>query len=93
MHRLTQSKNNSRALELRRYQGVCHRTAWLVKHKLMEVMHLREDGRQLTGRVEIDDAYLGGERSDGKSGEAPRTRCRLSPRCRPPKTGRPSWLA
>ena len=49
-------------------KGVCYRTAWLVKHKLMEVMRLREDGRQLTGRVEIDDAYLGRERSGGKVG-------------------------
>ena len=39
-----------------------------MKHKLMEVMRLREDSRQLTGRVEIDDAYLGGERSGGKRG-------------------------
>ena len=31
-------------------------------------MRLREDSRQLTGRVEIDDAYLGGERSGGKRG-------------------------
>jgi len=68
MHLLTQSKNNISALELKRHLGVCYRTAWLVKHKLMEVMRLREDGRQLTGRVEIDDAYLGGERSGGKVG-------------------------
>ena len=34
----------------------------------MEVMRVREDGRQLDGRVEIDDAYLGGERSGGKPG-------------------------
>jgi hypothetical protein len=40
----------------------------LVKHKLMEVMRLREDGRQLTERVEIDDAYLGGQRTGGKTG-------------------------
>ena len=39
-----------------------------MKHKLMEVMRLREDARELDGRVEIDDAYLGGERSGGKSG-------------------------
>ena len=39
-----------------------------MKHKLMEVMRLREDSRQLTGRVEIDDAYLGGERAGGKRG-------------------------
>jgi hypothetical protein len=36
MHLLTQAKNNVAALELKR--GVCYRTAWLVKHKLMQVM-------------------------------------------------------
>jgi len=34
--------------------------------KLMEVMRQREDSRVLDGRVEIDDAYLGGERSGGQ---------------------------
>ena len=68
MHLLTQSKNNVAALELMRHLGVCYKTAWLIKHKLMEVMRVREDGRQLDGRVEIDDAYLGGERSGGKTG-------------------------
>jgi len=68
MHLLTQSKNNVSALELKRHLGVCYKTAWLVKHKLMEVMRQREDSRQLDGRVEIDDAYLGGERSGSKRG-------------------------
>lgn len=68
MHLLTQSKNNVAALELKRHLGVCYKTAWLIKHKLMEVMRRREDGRQLDGRLEIDDAYLGGERSGGKTG-------------------------
>lgn len=68
MHLLTQTKNNVSALELMRHLGVCYKTAWLVKHKVMEVMRLREDGRQLTGRVEMDDAYLGGERTGGKTG-------------------------
>jgi hypothetical protein len=31
-------------------------------------MRVREDDRMLDGRVEIDDAYLGGERSGGKAG-------------------------
>ena len=39
-----------------------------MKHKLMEVMRLREDSRQFSGRVELDDGYLGGQRSDGKAG-------------------------
>ncbi len=68
MHLLTQSKNNVAALELKRHLGVCYKTAWLIKHKLMEVMRVREEGRQLDGRVEIDDAYLGGERTGGKVG-------------------------
>jgi len=68
MHLLTQSKNNVAALELMRHLGVCYKTAWLMKHKLMEVMRVREDTRVLDGRVELDDAYLGGERSGGKAG-------------------------
>lgn len=68
MQLLTQAKNNVSALELKRQLGVCYRTAWLIKHKLIEAMGLAEVGRRLSGRVEIDDAYLGGERSGGKSG-------------------------
>ena len=71
MHLLTQSKNNVAALELLRYLGVCYKTAWLVRHKLMEVMRLRADARQLDGRVEIDDAYLAGERAACLSTPAP----------------------
>ena len=68
MHLLTQSKNNVAALELMRHLGVCYKTAWLIKHKLMELMREREDSRVLDGRVAIDDAYLGGELSGGKPG-------------------------
>lgn len=68
MQLLTQSKNNVSALELMRQLGVCYRTAWLVKHKIMESMRVREEHRELDGRVEIDDAYLGGELSGGTAG-------------------------
>src|SRR5215211_3170538 len=43
-------------------------TAWTIKHKLGQVMLERDAETQLTGRVELDDAYLGGERSGGKRG-------------------------
>ena len=43
-------------------------TAWKIKHKLKQVMLERDATRRLTGRIEIDDAYLGGERSGGKRG-------------------------
>jgi len=62
MHLMTQSKNNVSALELMRHLGVCYRTAWRLKHKLIQVMAEREAERVLSGRVEIDDAYLGGEK-------------------------------
>lgn len=68
MHLMTQAKNNVAALELKRHLGVSYPTAWLLKHKIMQVMTLREADRQLTGRVEIDDSYLGGEVQGGKAG-------------------------
>lgn len=68
MHLVTQAKNNVSALELKRHLGVSYPTAWLMKHKIMEVMRQCEDTRQLSGRVEIDDAYLGGEHHGGKPG-------------------------
>ena len=68
MHLITQAKNNVSALELKRHLGVSYPTAWLIKHKIMEVMRQRELSRQLTGRVEIDDAYLGGEVHGAKAG-------------------------
>ena len=67
MHLMTQAKNNVSALELKRHLGVRYKAAWLMKHKLLQVMAEREDTRMLDGRVEIDDAYLGGEKP-GKAG-------------------------
>jgi hypothetical protein len=39
-----------------------------LKHKVMKAMTDREESRQLNGFVQIDDAYLGGERNGGKRG-------------------------
>jgi hypothetical protein len=64
---MNQSKNNISALELKRQLGVNYRSAWRVKHKLMQVMLERESTRVLQGNVVIDDAYLGGEHK-GKAG-------------------------
>ncbi len=68
MHLLTASKTNLSALALKRHLGVCYDTAWKLKHKIMRAMTEREASRQLTGFVQIDDAYLGGERNGGKPG-------------------------
>jgi hypothetical protein len=68
MQLLSQAKTNLAALELRRQLGVSYPTAWMLKHKIIESMRHAEAERQLTGSVQIDDAYLGGERTGGKPG-------------------------
>ena len=73
---ISQNKNDLSALSLKRHLGVSYRTAWRVKHKLMEAMAERESGRQLHGVVVADDAYLGGVQA-ASGGSARRTRCRL----------------
>lgn len=65
---MTQNKNNISILELKRHLGVGYSAAWRVKHKLMQVMYEREETTKLSGRVEVDDAYLGGEFPGGKAG-------------------------
>jgi transposase-like protein len=64
---ITSSKNDIAALELARQLGVKWDTAWLIKQKLMEVMRQRNATYKLEGDVQIDDAYLGGEKP-GKVG-------------------------
>jgi transposase-like protein len=64
---MTQSKNAIASLELKRQLGVSYKTAWSLKHKLLQTMLLREEPRRLDDRVELDDAYLGGQHA-GKRG-------------------------
>jgi transposase-like protein len=68
IHLLTSTKTNMAALELMRQLGVNYKAAWRIKHKIMQAMAEREARRQLSGFVQIDDAYLGGEFNGGKPG-------------------------
>ena len=65
---ISQAKTGLSALALKRHLGVSYPTAWLVHHKLMQAMMQREARYTLEGQVQVDDAYLGGERSGGKVG-------------------------
>ena len=65
---ISQAKTGLSALALKRHLGVSYPTAWLMQHKLMQAMAEREDHYLLSGHVQIDDAYLGGERCSGKAG-------------------------
>jgi transposase-like protein len=55
---VTQNKNNISALSLMRHLGICYRSAWRLKHKLMEAMAEREAPRTLSGTVVAEDACL-----------------------------------
>lgn len=68
MYLLTATKTNLSALELSRNLGVAYSTAWRIKQKIMQAMTEREAPRRLDGFIQIDDAYLGGERNGGKVG-------------------------
>lgn len=65
---ISQAKTGLSALALKRQLGVSYPTAWLVHHKLMQAMTERETRYMLSGKVQVDDAYLGGERRGGKVG-------------------------
>jgi hypothetical protein len=68
MYHMTQSKQGISSIELGRRLGVRQTTAWMLKHKLQQAMMERDGRKRLKGRVEIDDAVLGGQRSGGKRG-------------------------
>ena len=63
-----QAKSGISALTLGRYLGVSYPTAWLLHHKLMAAMAAREARYRLSGDIQVDDAYLGGELPGGKAG-------------------------
>ena len=65
---LSQTKNAISTMELMRRLGICYRSAWRMRHKLIQAMVEQEEPRRIGGRVELDDAYLGGERTGGSVG-------------------------
>ena len=68
MYLITQTKQGISSIELGRRLGVTQTTAWKIKTKLAEVMRIAGEAERLEGRIEMDDAYLGGQRSGGKTG-------------------------
>ena len=66
---MTQSKHGISAMELKRKLGIKkHDNALAMKHKLMQAMQEREDSKELSGRIEVDDSFIGGENHGGKRG-------------------------
>ncbi|MES2714345.1 MAG: IS1595 family transposase [Pseudomonadota bacterium] len=65
---ISQAKTGLSSLALKRHLGVSYPTAWLMHQKINLAMAQREDTHRLEGAVQLDDAYLGGERTGGKPG-------------------------
>jgi len=68
IHLITQAKTGLSALALMRQIGVSYNTAWSMKQKIMQVMKERDDRKPLSGIIQLDDVYWGGERRGGKRG-------------------------
>src|SRR5258706_4710335 len=75
MHLLAQGKKGLSNIELGRRLGISTNAAWRVQHQLMQAM-IGSDRRYKLGaagpRVEIDDAYICGQRNRDGAGREPR---------------------
>lgn len=65
---ITGAKTGISSLDLHRKLGVNHKTAWLLHQKLMHSMMEEERKSTIGGRIEMDDAYLGGKQKGGRRG-------------------------
>ncbi|SDD97128.1 ISXO2-like transposase domain-containing protein [Aquimonas voraii] len=65
---LTITKTKLAALEFKRHLGVCYRTAWRLKHKIMQAMNEQGKTRRLSGFLKSNDAYHSDERNGGRPG-------------------------
>ena len=65
---LTQDKKGVSAMKLHRQLGISYKAAWRMRHKLMQVRMERDREHVLGGFIQLDDAYLGGERSGSMRG-------------------------
>src|SRR5690349_21114602 len=69
------AKNGISSVEPGRRLGIEQTNAWALEQKIVAVTTAREDAERLDGRVEMDDAYLGGHRPGrrgrGTAGERP----------------------
>ena len=85
---LGQRKKSTSALQLSRELGVKYDTAWRLKHTLTQVMLERAQQQSLAGHIEMDDAYLGGDRT-GKRGRGSRNKIPFIAAVETTQDGRP----
>ena len=81
-------KNGTSALGLKRVLGLSYKTTWSLLHKIRRAM-VRPERSRLSGRIEVDEVYVGGL-EEGVHGRQPPQKRWFSLRCK--KMGR-KWGA
>lgn len=64
---ISEAKTSLSSLELHRLLHINHKTAWLMLQKVMQVMTHAEECSKLSGRIEMDDGYLGGFNTENRA--------------------------
>jgi transposase-like protein len=73
IYRMSQDKKGISAMQLAKEIGVSYPTAWLMLHKIRKAMSDRDQGYRLSGLVEVDEGYVGGEEhGQGRRGRGTR---------------------
>ena len=65
---ISTAKTSISSLDIHRKLGINHKSAHLLLQKIMQAMHEAEKSHKLSGRIEMDDAYLGGKLKGGTAG-------------------------
>jgi transposase-like protein len=73
IYRMSHDKKGISAVQLAKEIGVSYPTAWLMLHKIRKAMSDRDRGYRLSGLVEVDEGYVGGEEhGEGRRGRGTR---------------------
>ena len=65
LYLLSASKKGISSLQLKRMLGITYKAAWFMSHRLRYAMSVDPMTSQLSGVVEVDEAYIGGKRKGG----------------------------
>jgi transposase-like protein len=75
IYRMSHDKKGISAMQLSKEIGVGYRTAWVMQHKIRKAMEDRDQGYKLSGLVEVDEGYVGGqEHGEARKGRGAKTK-------------------
>lgn len=66
---LLNTKNGTSSYEIARHLGITQKSAWFAMHRARLALHAGSFDRQLCGRVEIDETFIGGRARNMHAGK------------------------